>query len=70
MAERPSNRWWNREIALVALVVGSTTVLVAILAEVLLPGWTHSRRGAIVGGWAIFCISWAPLLSRRLRRGV
>lgn len=57
-----------RRALFTGLACGLTTFLVAILVLTLLPEWSHSQQGAVVGGWMVFCFGIAALAQRRLHR--
>lgn len=65
MTEPVRGRWWNRDVALMALVGGLGTMLVAFLSEWLLSDWPLARRGAMVGAFFVLFMSLAAANARR-----
>lgn len=65
MTQSSKSKFWNSKMLILALFVGLTTFTVAMGVQVLLPGWSHAKQGAVVGGWMIFCFCLAPILARR-----
>ena len=51
-------------IVLFAVVVGVSTVLLALVLPTLTPGWSHRQRGAVLGAWIVLCLCMAPMARR------
>jgi len=62
-----SRRWWNPRMVVAVLVAGVTIFLLALFVDRLFPQLPRAKRGAIIGGWMIFCFCILPLVNRRPR---
>ena len=67
MTQSNKRKFWNAKTLVYVLVCGLTILVVAFGVQILLPNLSHAKQGAIVVGWMIFCLCFAPLLSRRAR---
>lgn len=65
MTQGVRGRWWNRDLALVALIGGLGTMMIAFLSEWFLSDWPRAQRGAMVAAWFVLTMSLAGAYARR-----
>jgi hypothetical protein len=46
------------------VIAGAATALVALGIHALTPSWSHQQRGAVLGGWIVFCLCMTPIVRR------